>query len=707
MMHARARVTRDRTSDRRAGIVGAMTQPVTEELVAPDADAAPTTPAERPSRRRGSCSCGTRSPRTPARCSRAACPASISPTRVVGQAEAAADRLAKLPIAAIYASPIERTTQTAQAIAAHHGLEVLPLPGVIEADYGDWTGGKIADLAKTDEWKVVQVAPSRARFPGGESIREMQARTVERARRPRRRAPARDRRRRQPRRSDQVGDRALHGHAPRPVPAGTCRAGVGHGVRLPRVRRAAREVQRHRRPRRPPPRAGRSRGEGGRGVTDHIEFDPVDAIGAGAFGDPGARTFVIQARKGDALLSVLVEKEQVRCSRPRPSSSSTASRKKTPRSPLDPMSVDDCGPVEEDEPLFRARLIGIGYDPERHLVLIELREEAVDEDEPPPPLDDSEGRVARLYATRAQVRAMVAARRGVDRRGPTEVPALRLPDGSRRAHLPALELSTHLPDDARPDAGRSEAQARELLRDGDIDVLGRMPWSSNATFLVNVTSNGDEMLGIYKPQRGERPLWDFPRGTLCHREVAAYELSDVARLGHRARHRAARRSGRHRHDAAVRRARSRRALLHVARTSTATTSGAWPRSTSSSTTPTARAATACAPPTAASSGSTTASRSTRSGSCARSSGTSAASRLPEAVAADLQCLADRSRPPRARRAAPAVARPLRARRDACACRSPADDGRAPGGRRQLPLLPLADGVARERAYAIGSSCSPR
>ena len=96
----------------------------------------------------------------------------------VGQADAAAQRLAKLMIAAVYASPIERTTQTAQRIAVHHGLEVQSLPGVIEADYGDWTGGKIADLAKTDEWKVVQVAPSRARFPNGESIREMQARTV-------------------------------------------------------------------------------------------------------------------------------------------------------------------------------------------------------------------------------------------------------------------------------------------------------------------------------------------------------------------------------------------------------------------------------------------------------------------------------------------------------------------------------------------------
>jgi probable phosphoglycerate mutase len=96
----------------------------------------------------------------------------------VGQAQATAQRLAKLPIAAVYASPIERTTQTAQQIAAHHALEVRALPGVVEADYGDWTGGKIADLAKTDEWKVVQVAPSRARFPNGESITEMQSRTV-------------------------------------------------------------------------------------------------------------------------------------------------------------------------------------------------------------------------------------------------------------------------------------------------------------------------------------------------------------------------------------------------------------------------------------------------------------------------------------------------------------------------------------------------
>ncbi|HET6834386.1 MAG TPA: SCO1664 family protein [Acidimicrobiales bacterium] len=64
----------------------------------------------------------------------------------------------------------------------------------------------------------------------------------------------------------------------------------------------------------------------------------------------------------------------------------------------------------------------------------------------------------------------------------------------------------------------------ELLRFGVVDVLGRMPWSSNATLLVEVRNGGDCLRAVYKPRRGERPLWDFPDG-LDRREVAAYELS--------------------------------------------------------------------------------------------------------------------------------------------------------------------------------------
>ena len=65
-----------------------------------------------------------------------------------------------------------------------------------------------------------------------------------------------------------------------------------------------------------------------------------------------------------------------------------------------------------------------------------------------------------------------------------------------------------------------------VLAEGEIELLGRMPWSSNGTFLVTVTLGGDQMNAIYKPHRGERPLWDFPAG-LYQREVAAYELSKV------------------------------------------------------------------------------------------------------------------------------------------------------------------------------------
>ncbi len=65
-----------------------------------------------------------------------------------------------------------------------------------------------------------------------------------------------------------------------------------------------------------------------------------------------------------------------------------------------------------------------------------------------------------------------------------------------------------------------------VLREGDMVVEGRMPYSSNATLLVTLCQAGHEHHGIYKPVRGERPLWDFPSG-LARREVAAWELSEA------------------------------------------------------------------------------------------------------------------------------------------------------------------------------------
>ena len=69
-----------------------------------------------------------------------------------------------------------------------------------------------------------------------------------------------------------------------------------------------------------------------------------------------------------------------------------------------------------------------------------------------------------------------------------------------------------------------------LLTEGEVSLVGRMPWSSNATYLVELCHDGAEAQAVYKPVRGERPLWDFPSG-LHKREVAAYVLSEALGWG--------------------------------------------------------------------------------------------------------------------------------------------------------------------------------
>lgn len=72
----------------------------------------------------------------------------------------------------------------------------------------------------------------------------------------------------------------------------------------------------------------------------------------------------------------------------------------------------------------------------------------------------------------------------------------------------------------------SPDEALTILRDGDIDTeYGMLRWSSNYAFLLGVKKEMREVTAVYKPQRGERPLWDFPDGTLCNREYAAYLTS--------------------------------------------------------------------------------------------------------------------------------------------------------------------------------------
>ena len=95
------------------------------------------------------------------------------------QAERAASRIAELSrVDAIYASPLERARETAAPVAAATGVPVKVDKGLIECDFGEWTGASLRRLMRKREWVTVQRSPSTFRFPGGESFTEMQHRIV-------------------------------------------------------------------------------------------------------------------------------------------------------------------------------------------------------------------------------------------------------------------------------------------------------------------------------------------------------------------------------------------------------------------------------------------------------------------------------------------------------------------------------------------------
>ncbi|MBI3361814.1 MAG: histidine phosphatase family protein, partial [Chloroflexi bacterium] len=94
------------------------------------------------------------------------------------QAGALAARLAPIPFAAIYSSPLERAWETAQPLAKAQGLTVRKREDLGEVQYGEWTGKSLRLLQRTKLWRVVQLSPSNMRFPGGEALRETQLRFV-------------------------------------------------------------------------------------------------------------------------------------------------------------------------------------------------------------------------------------------------------------------------------------------------------------------------------------------------------------------------------------------------------------------------------------------------------------------------------------------------------------------------------------------------
>jgi probable phosphomutase (TIGR03848 family) len=94
------------------------------------------------------------------------------------QAQALGEALKNVPIKAIYSSPLERAMETAAPIANPHKLQIMQEPDLMETHFGKWQGRSLKTLRNTNAWKIVQNAPSRFRFPEGESFPEAQMRVV-------------------------------------------------------------------------------------------------------------------------------------------------------------------------------------------------------------------------------------------------------------------------------------------------------------------------------------------------------------------------------------------------------------------------------------------------------------------------------------------------------------------------------------------------
>ena len=96
------------------------------------------------------------------------------------QADAVAERIARLRrVDAVYSSPLERARETAAAIGRRLDLKVGTERGLLECDFGEWTGAELKALRKLPEWRTVQRHPSGFRFPSGESFREMACRITD------------------------------------------------------------------------------------------------------------------------------------------------------------------------------------------------------------------------------------------------------------------------------------------------------------------------------------------------------------------------------------------------------------------------------------------------------------------------------------------------------------------------------------------------
>ena len=328
------------------------------------------------------------------------------------QAAALAQRLHSLPIRAIYSSPIDRAAETAQAVAEAAGLQVQIRTQLAESETGEWTGRYYRDIQQEDAatWAALQAHPRGTRIPGGETIDEIQTRMVAAID-----AICRDH-------HDSMV--AVVSHAD-PIKAAICYyigldldqfqklvisptsvsvlAVSDHGAALmtmnhsgdlsdlvpkPGHRLAVRRITWPQ--------------EGQHMPSTVYELKPVIRITATAAGQPGQRTFYIQARDQDRLFTLVCEKEQVAAlalgidslleelSSRHPDDSTEA-----------PIPETDLELEQPLEPAFRIGQLGLGFDADANAIVLVADEVAESEDTDPETLAQ-----ARFWASRSQVRAL-------------------------------------------------------------------------------------------------------------------------------------------------------------------------------------------------------------------------------------------------------------------------------------------------------------
>jgi probable phosphoglycerate mutase len=329
-----------------------------------------------------------------------------------GQREAddLARRTAHLPIEAIYSSPLERALDTANAVARCQRLPVEIVEGLLESDAGEWTGRKINEINNTDTWKAIQTRPVGVKLPGGESIDEVQRRMVAALETIRQKHP------------DGLVAVVSHADPLKSVVAHYLDWDLNHFHRiainpasvtvLDVTDKGAALLCLNDTGALPKFEKPKPETKGDQAASDEAEkkeerkmaeanivhdLNPVSRVTVGALGEPGQRTFYLQARQGATLVSLLTEKEQMKSLAQGITDLLTrlGERIDAPTN----VSAYDLALEHPVEPLFRVGQLGLGYDQENDLLVIVAY--ALPTEEDATTID-----VVRFWATRDQMRAL-------------------------------------------------------------------------------------------------------------------------------------------------------------------------------------------------------------------------------------------------------------------------------------------------------------